>query len=190
MSVRLAWVGLLAVMSLAIAFGAFQPGDRTYSLPAFRISQHLDEMDLPDAIFGDQALIARHWRESASTFIWVLQTSEDIESLRLSVTINETDQGTRLSFETLPPKGKGSEPAARGLKNNPAVRDLYRSALMEQVDAKLRDRDFALLNIWRPMTRVALVAIPYIPLAMARRDPEGPSLEQRNIDAAYANERR
>jgi hypothetical protein len=164
MSYRLAFSVLALGMLLAVYFGLGASADskRVYPMKVSEVNELLDQIALPELIFADRAFGAKHWRENDKVSIWALRSSEGAEILRLTATTSAAKAGTQVAVEVLPPVSKDRDKVKSMLDENPAYRDLYGSALAEQIDAKLRNRPFAIANVSRAMTRVMLHAAPQI----------------------------
>src|SRR5262249_44240903 len=144
MSYRLAFSVLALGMALAVYFGLGASADtkHVYPMQVSEVNKLLDQIDLPELIFADHAFGARHWRENDKVSIWALQSSEGAEMLRLTATTSAVKAGTQVTVDVLPPVGKNRDNVKSTLDENPAYRDLYGSALAEQIDAKLHNRLF------------------------------------------------
>jgi hypothetical protein len=164
MSFRWAFSILTLGMLLAVyfGFGAGADSKRVYPMQVAEVNQLLDQIDLPELIFANYAFGAKHWRENDKVSVWALKSSEGAEMLRLTATTSAANAGTQVAIEVLPPVGKDRDKVKNMLDENPAYRDLYGSALAEQIDAKLRNRPFSIANVSRAATRVMLHAAPQI----------------------------
>ena len=179
----------LAAIGLAIMLGGCQDKDPFYPAPPDQMNKVLDQTELPAMVFGARAANAKHWRVDAVTTMWALQSNSHIELLRLSATTIAEDKGTRIHYDVLPPESSVRDQVEQGLKENGAYRDLYRSALAEQVDAKLTNREFAFQNISVDTARVTLGALPHIRESMDNAEKEYQRRQQEAIDRVYANEK-
>jgi hypothetical protein len=179
----------LAAIGLAVMLAGCQDKDPFYQASPDQVSKVLDQTNLPVMVFGARAANARHWRVNAATTMWALESDSRVELLRLSATTIAEGKGTRIHYDVLPPDSSIRDQVAQGLKENGAYRDLYRSALAEQVDAKLTNREFALQNIAVDAARVTLEALPHIRESMANAEKEYQRRQQDVIDRAYANEK-
>jgi non-homologous end joining protein Ku len=121
--------------------------------------------------------------------MWALVSDSRVELLRLSATTIAEGKGTRIHYDVLPPESSVRDQVAKGLKENGAYRDLYRSALAEQIDAKLTNREFAIQNIAVAAARVTLGALPNIRESMDNAEKEYQRRQQQDIDRVYANEK-
>ena len=110
-------------------------------------------------------------------------------TIELDVALNEEAEGFLYIHEVLPPESSIREQVAQGLKENGAYRDLYRSALAEQVDANMSNREFALRNISVEAARVTIGALPHIRESMDNAEKEYQRKQQEVIDRVYANEK-
>ena len=152
----------LAAIGLAVMLGGCQGNDPFYPASPEQVSKVLDQTDLPMMVFGARAASAKHWRVNAATTMWALMSDSHVELLRLSATAIAEGKGTRIHYDVLPPESSVRDQVAKGLKENGAYRDLYRSALAEQIDAKLTNREFAIRNISVETARVVLATLPHI----------------------------
>ena len=107
--------------------------------------------------------------------MWALESDSHVELLRLSATTIAEGKGTRIHYDVLPPESSVRDQVAQGLEENEAYRDLYRSALAEQIDAKLTNREFAIQNISVDSARVVLGALPHIRESYGQRGKRIPT---------------
>jgi hypothetical protein len=179
----------LAAIGLAVILGGCQGKDPFYAASPDQVSKVLDQAGLPMMVFGERAASAKHWRVNAATTMWALQSDSHVELLRLSATTIAEGKGTRIHYDVLPPDSSVRDQVAQGPKENGAVRDLYRSALAEQIDAKLTNREFAIQNIAAEAALVTLAALPHIREGMDNAEKEYQRRQQEAIDRVYANEK-
>ena len=169
--------------------GGCEGKDPFYAASPDQVSKVLDQTNLPMTVFGARAATAKHWRVNAATTMWALESDSRVELLRLSATTRADGKGTRIHYDVLPPESSVRDQVAQALKENGAYRDLYRSALAEQVDAKLTNRAFAIQNIAVDAARVTLGALPNIREGFANAEKEYRQKQQEVIDRVYANEK-
>jgi hypothetical protein len=179
----------LAAFGLAVMLGGCQGKDPYYAASPNQVSKVLDQTGLPMMVFGERAANAKHWRVNAATTMWAIESDSRVELLRLSATTIADGKGTRIHYDVLPPESSVRAQVAQALKENGAYRDLYRSALAEQVDAKLTNRKFAIQNISVEAARVTLGALPNIRESFANEEKEYQRKQQEIIDRVYANEK-
>ena len=179
----------LAAIGLAVMLGGCQGKDPFYAVSPDQVSKVLDQTGLPMMVFGARAANAKHWRVNAATTMWAIESDSHVELLRLSATTIADGKGTRIHYDVLPPDSSVRDQVAQGLKENGAYRDLYRSALKEQVDANLTNRAFAIGNIAVEAARVTLAELPNIRKSFENAEKEYQRQQQEVIDRAYANER-
>jgi hypothetical protein len=179
----------LAAIGLAVILGGCQGSDAFYPATPDEVSKILDQTQLPIVVFGERAATAKHWRVNAATTMWALESESEVELLRLSATTMAEGKGTRIHLDVLPPESSVRDQVAQGLKENDDYRDLYRSALAEQIDANLNNREFAIQNISAEATRVTLWALPSIRERYDNAEAEYQRQQQEIIDRAYANEK-
>lgn len=179
----------LAAIGLAVMLGGCQDKDPFYPASPDQVSKVLDQTELPMMVFGERAANAKHWRVNAATTMWALESDSHVELLRLSATTIAEGKGTRIHCDVLPPESSVRDQVAQGLEENEAYRDLYRSALAEQIDAKLTNREFAIQNISVDSARVVLGALPHIRETMDNEEKEYQRRQQEVIDRVYANEK-
>jgi hypothetical protein len=179
----------LAAIGLAVMLGGCQDRDPFYAIAPDQVSKALDQTSLPIMVFGEWALNTKHWRVNAATTMWAIENDSHVELLRLSATTRTDGKGTRIHYDVLPPEGSARALVAQRLKENGHYRDLYRTALAEQVDAKLTNRAFAIGNIAAAAARVTLAELPNIRKGFDNAEKEYQRQQQEVIDRAYANER-
>lgn len=179
----------LAAMGLAVLLGGCQGKDPFYAASPDQVGRVLDQTDLPMMVFGERAATAKHWRVNAATTMWAIESDKHVELLRLSATTIADGKGTRIHYDVLPPDSSIRDQVARALKENGAYRNLYRSALAEQIDAKLTNREFAIRNISAEAAQVTLAALPHIRESFDNAEKEYQRKQQEVIDRVYANEK-
>jgi hypothetical protein len=179
----------LAAIGLAVMLGGCQGQDPFYPASPDQVSKVLDKTELPMMVFGERAANAKHWRVNAATTMWALENDSHVELLRLSATTIADGKGTRIHYDVLPPESSVRDQVAQGLKENGAYRDLYRSALAEQIDANLTKREFAIRNISVEAARVTLGVLPHIRESLDNAVKEDERKQQEVIDRVYANEK-
>ena len=179
----------LAAIGLAVMLGGCQGKDPFYAAAPDQVSKVLDRANLPMMVFGERAATAKHWRVNAATTMWALENDSHIELLRLSATTIAEGKGTRIHCDVLPPESSVRDQVAQGLKENEGYRDLYRSALAEQIDAKLNNREFAMRNISVETARVVLATLPHIREMLDNAGKEDERKEREDIDRVYAREK-
>ena len=179
----------LSAIVLAVMLGGCQGSDPFYPASPDQVSKVLDRTELPIVVFGERAATAKRWRVDAATTMWALESDSQVELLRLSATTIADGNGTRIHYDVLPPESSLREQVAQGLEENGDYRDLYRSALAEQIDANLNNREFAIQNIYVEATRVTLWALPNIRERYDNAEEEYQRQQQEIIDRVYANEK-
>jgi hypothetical protein len=175
----------LAAIGLAVMLGGCLGRDPLYAIAPGQVNDVLDRTYLPIMVFGEPALTAKHWRVNAATTMWAVESDKHVELLRLSATT--TAEG--IHYDVLPPESAVRDRVAQQLKDNSAYRDLFRSALAEQVDANLNNRGFSIGNIAMETARVTLKELPNIRQSFDNAEKEHVRRQQEVIDRAYANER-
>ena len=178
----------LALAGLALTVGG-ESADRLYPVPTQRVRQVLDRTDLPIMVFGHRAVTAKHWRADADTSMWAVLSSTDIELLRLSAKTVAEGEGTRVHVDVLPPESSLHDEVAEAFKQHAEHGNLYRSALAEQIDATLTNREFSMRNIAAAAALVTLSALPHVREAMDNAAAKFRKQDQDTIDRAYANEK-
>jgi hypothetical protein len=177
-------------MLLAVYFGLGASADnkRVYPMQVAEVNELLDRITLPELIFADAAFGAKHWRENDKVSIWALHGSDGAETLRLTATTSAAKGGTQVAVEVLPPVSTNRNKVKNMLDEHPEYRDLYGSALAEQIDAKLGNRLFSIANVSRAATRVMLHAAPQIAAMRKSVDEEHERRaqeERRRYDSLY-----
>jgi hypothetical protein len=150
--------GLSMLVAIYLGFGASAEQKLTYPMSVDEVNQIIDEIALPEMVFANHAHNTTHWRENNRTSVWALQTSDGQEMLRLVATTSIDKTDTLVVVTLGPPEAEKREEMQKLLDANPAYRDLYVSALAEQIDATLGKRPFAIANLARATTRVAVQA--------------------------------
>jgi len=180
----------IAAVSITLLLAGTGPGDHFYAIPVDRVREVVDDAALPMMVFGARAATAKHWRLNKDTSLWALTSADGVELLRLSVaTIAEGDK-TRIHYGILPPESALHDQVAQGLKENAAYSDLYRSALAEQIDAQLTNREFSIVNISGAAALVTIQQLPNIKAGMDQAEAEYQKQTQDIVDRAYAEEGR
>jgi hypothetical protein len=188
--IRLAAVVVAAIVALAYLFPRLDVrGGGAYSMPLERVNMVIDHTDLPALIFADKAANVKHWRPDQSTSIWAILGERNAELLWLVATTTAEGKKTRVQVQVKAPESEAKELVERGLKEYAAIRELYRAALAEQIDANLNARDFNLKRISAPISRAMVVALPNVKKRFENAAAEYDRRERENIERAYANEK-
>lgn len=189
MKISTAVACVAAFVVAVLMLGGFEGKDPFYAAPPDQVNKVLDRTSLPMMVFGERAATTKRWRVNAATTMWAIENDSHVELLRLSATTTAEGKGTRIHYEVLPPDSSVRDQVAQALKENGAYRDLYRSALAEQVDANLTNRKFAIANIATATARVTIAALPHIRESFDNAEKEYQRKQQEVIDRVYANEK-
>lgn len=179
----------MIVVTFALG-GCSDSRGRFYAFTPRHVQDVIDVAELPSNVFGDQAVVAKHWRANSDTTMWTLQSTDGNEVLRLSATIASESSGTRVRVDALPPVGVNHDQIAKVLAARGRYYKLYTSALAEQIEADLTNRDFKLTNVSSMVDFLTLEALPTIRLKMDEAGNEFRKRDQEVIDGAYAREDR
>jgi hypothetical protein len=182
-------LALIAVSALLYNWWTRGGQDALYEMQPAQVGALLDETDLPAMVLDDKDMTARHWRVDAKTTMWALEGAGNVEQLRLSATTIADAKGTRIHIDVLPPAGPLHDEVVQSLKHNRVFRDLYRSALAEQIDARLTNREFSANRVSVAATGVRPSVLAQVRKAMDNEAKEYDRREQETIDRAYENEK-
>jgi chemotaxis response regulator CheB len=115
--------------------------------------------------------------------------------LRMVATVTpEGEDASRVAVAIEPPNNDGNSAIGRKMADNPAIVRLYKSAMAEQIDAKLNNRAFNMAAIQGEMMGAALASMPKIQEQAAEAARSSAEMErqikQNAAEAAYEREHR
>ena len=70
------------------------------------------------------------------------------------------DNSANVSLEVEPAPGKANTEVGRRIKSNPSIVNLYKSAMIEQIDSKLENRSFDMSAIQGQMMAATISTMP------------------------------
>jgi hypothetical protein len=187
---RLPLLAALAGTALLCACDGGTSHGETYALPTAQVRETLLDTDAPIQVLGTQAV---DWKTSAlgdGTVLWTVLGERGGQLIRFSAKLVPVDGGTRVDVDVLPPEGKMQERVAKGIAENPSIRDLYHVAMTEEIDAKLENRGFDASRIAAATIRAATANMASIGDSMDKAGAEFRKRDEENMARAYRDERR
>ncbi len=177
-----------ALLALALlgGCGSADSGE-VYPLPATEVRELLRATDLPP-VFGSAPVRANAIHDGDGNIIWwVTQRGEAV--LRFIAHTETVDAShTRVTVDIQPPTDAVDDPMAKRLADNPSIRNLYRAAMVEQVDAALEHREFNYSAISGQMMGAMAANMGEIGDRMDRAAEASRKADEANMADAYARE--
>lgn len=177
----------LAAAALLAGCGDASRGE-TYAIAPADLREALLDTDAPIGVLGSEAV---DWKTSPSgddAVLWMVLGTDDKELLRFTATVVPVGQGARVDVAVLPPESALKDRVAKGLAENGSVRDLYRLAMTEEIDAKLEHRGFDFSRIAGATMQAAAANMGSISDRMDKAGAEFRKRDEENIARAYREE--
>ena len=151
-------LALLAIGAGLVAFTFWPERGQVFGLPAAEVRGILQGLGLPPHVFGSVPKKVKVLTPSPDTVVWSITEYENEEMIRYVVTLAaEGASATRVKVDvTGPTKGPFGDVAARMARNR-AVRNVYVTAMKEQIAAALEQRDFQTFKIVLPSAIAVLI---------------------------------
>jgi hypothetical protein len=163
---------------------------RSYPIAADEVTSKLLATRPPMLVIANPGVSITVSRGDAGAVCWtVLQNGNEVMRLVATVTPDgETGSSVAVSAE---PLNNHASTLTRTMADNPAIVQLYKSAMVEQIDARLSNREFDVSKIQAQMAKAAAAAPQMRQKAMqaARNPAQGArDTRQRAADEAYERE--
>jgi hypothetical protein len=177
----------LLILAAALALAACgQPRGVLYRTPLAEAHKTLLATGLPPLVFGSEP---PPWevREEGSDVVWIVRR-DGAELFRYIAHLSEEKGATRVVVEL---KGAENGPAgnvAERLAQKPEVRDLYLTAIREQIASALEHRAFDASKIYGAMTTAALANMSNLQASADEAAAASEAEARSNIEKAYADE--
>jgi hypothetical protein len=164
--------------------------NRSYPIAADEVTSKLLATRPPMLVIGNPGVTITVSRGDAGAVRWtVLQNGNEVMRLVATVTPDgETGSSVAVSAE---PLNSHASTLTSTMADNPAIVQLYKSAMVEQIDARLSNREFDVSKIQAQMAKAA-AAVPQMrqKAMQAARNPAAIArdMRQRAADEAYERE--
>jgi hypothetical protein len=166
----------------------------SYPIPAHEVTGKLLVTKPPMFVFGSSGADVMVTQGDGGAVRWtVLKDGKQV--LRMVATVTpEGEDASRVAVAIEPPNNDGNSAIGRKMADNPAIVRLYKSAMAEQIDAKLNNRAFNMAAIQGEMMGAALASMPKIQEQAAEAARSSAEMErqmkQNAAEAAYEREHR
>ena len=167
-------------------------GGKSYPISAAEVTGKLLSTRPPSGVFGSAATDVMVTQGEGGTVRWtVLKGGSQV--MRLVATITpDGEAASRVSVSAEPPNNDAHSAIGKNMADNPAIVKLYTAAMIEQIDAKLTNREFNFAAIQPQMMAAAMASMPKmqasVDQAMKQSQDMERDREQGQRDAAYARE--
>lgn len=169
-------------------------GGKTYPLSTTEVTGKLLSTKPPMFVFGSTASDIMVTQGEGGAVRWtVLKNGRQVMRIVATVT-PDGENASRVAVSVEPPNNDANSAAGKTMADNPAIVKLYKSAMAEQIDAKLNNRSFDSRAIQAEMMAAAIAIVPKMQASMDEAVKRSQEFErdrkQAAADAAYARERR
>lgn len=179
-----------ALAGLALLAGCGEGGE-TYEMSAKDVRAKLMATQPPLMVFGSMVRKASVVKNGDGTIRWVLFDRSGRSLMRIVATVEEkgpTTSAVAVSIE--PPDSSKHDQVAKGMADNPSIVNLYRKAMIEQIDAKLENREFDMAAITPEMMAATVATVPQIQKSALEAARQSEQMDRENMDRAYREEGR
>ena len=107
------------------------------------------------------------------------------EFVVLTAKFSPSGDGTQVAVDVEPSATANKDAFAKGMAEKPAVANMFRAIVSEQVDAALSKRDFEFANIRGSMALAMVSMMPEIRQQMDRQTDDYQRAERQKVDDAY-----
>jgi hypothetical protein len=167
---------------------------KSYPISANDVTNKLLASKPPMFVFGSSGANVMVTQGAGGAVRWtVLQSGKQV--MRLVATITpDGDNASSVAVSVEPPDNDAKTAIGKNLAENPAIVNLYRSAMVEQIDARLNNREFDMSKIRGQMAAAAIATMPKIQQSAMQAAQDSSEMErdmrQRAADEAYEREQR
>jgi hypothetical protein len=166
----------------------------SYPISAHEVTSKLLSTKPPMFVFGSSGANVMVTQGEGGAVRWtVLKNGHQVMRLVAKVTPNG-DNASNVAVSVEPPNDDASTKIGQNMADNPAIVKLYRSAMVEQIDAKLNNRDFNMGAIQAQMVAAAIATMPKIQQSAMQAAQSSAEMERdmkrAAADAAYEREHR
>jgi hypothetical protein len=166
----------------------------SYPIPASQVTGKLLSTKPPMFVFGSTASDIMVTQGEGGAVRWtVLKGGKQVMRLVATVT-PDGDNASRVAVSVEPPNNDANSQVGKNMADNPAIVNLYKAAMAEQIDARLNNRSFNSGAIQAQMVAAAIATIPKMQASLDEAVKSSQDMEremrQHAADAAYAREQR
>jgi hypothetical protein len=164
---------------------------RSYPVAADEVTSKLLSTRPPMFVFGNSDASIMVSRGDAGAVRWtVLQNGNQV--IRLVATVTpDGENASSVAVSAEPLNNEAKTPTGKNMADNPAMVKLYKTAMVEQIDARLSNREFDVSKIQAQLAAAVATAPKMQQSAMqAARSPaeRERDMKQRAADEAYERE--
>lgn len=179
---------ILALTALVLAAGCTQDRGTVYQVPPAQARQVLMATDLPPFVFGTETPPHEVRADGPSEIVWIVRRG-DVEVFRYVAHLAEARDGaTRVKVELKGAEGGPAGDVAQKLKDKPAIRTLYLTAMRERVASALEGRPFQMSRLYPAMTVATAENMGAIRASVDQAATDSERMERKNIEKAYREE--
>lgn len=182
------FVFAMVMAGLLTACGEGKP----YPIAAHEVTSKLLATKPPMFVFASSGANVMVTQGDGGAVRWtVLQGGKQVMRLVATVT-PDGDSASNVAVSLEPPMNDANAAIGKNLADNPAIGKLYTSAMVEQIDARLNNREFDMSKIQPEM--VAVATMPKIQRSAMQAAQNSANMDrdarQRAADEAYEREQR
>lgn len=165
----------------------------SYSIPAKDVTSKLLATKPPSFVFGSSGANVMVTQGDGGAVRWTVFKGGQ-QAMRLVATVvPDGDNASRVTVSVEPPNNDANSTIGKNMADNPAIVKLYKAAMIEQIDAKLNNREFNSSAIQGEMMAAAVATMPKMQASLNEAVKNSAEMEsrmkQRAADAAYERER-
>lgn len=167
---------------------------KSYPISANDVTNRLLATKPPMFVFGSSGANVMVTQGDGGAVRWtVLQGGKQVMRLVATVT-PDGDSASNVAVSVEPPNNDASTTIGKNMADNPAIVNLYKSAMVEQIDARLNNRDFDMSKIQAQMVAAAVATMPKMQQSAMEAAQSSEEMDrnakQQAADEAYEREQR
>jgi hypothetical protein len=152
----------IAFVMVMAAFLAACGESTSYPISAHEVTGKLLSTKPPMFVFGSSGADVMVTQGEGGAVRWtVLKDGHPVMRL-VAIVTPDGDSASKVAVSVEPPSNNASARIGQNMADNPAIVKLYRSAMAEQIDAKLNNRPFNMAAIQSQMVAAAIATMPKI----------------------------
>ena len=178
--------GLLALAAVLL-LSACSQGAVVYHVPLAEVRRTLLATGLPPYVFGtnDPAWKVRGDDDGVT---WIIH-QDGAEIFHYTAHLKQVDaQNTQVELELVGSKHAPTGDAEKGMKEHPAIRDMYLVAIRERIDSALEHREFQIARVYPALGGATLENIGGLRKSADAAAAASERMDRENIEKAYRDE--
>ena len=180
--------GTISAGTASVLLIAAPVRDPVYTIAPDQMRATLAETEVPLFVLGNSAKRSTTSQQGDNRVVWTVIDNDDRQWMHIVATTTPADQGIGLHLEIAPPDGPRHDEMARTIADKPAIANLYRTAMAEQIDAALNHRKFAMSHLYGAMAATITDIVPALWRSSDRTSRAAGDDDKANIAQAYARE--